>query len=79
MRDFVKYIFDFARKTSDIWVITQVTKVYRLVPISPARRNPVIGDDEQSSYTKNVSNKSLFVFEIKIIENLVKICCTLMS
>jgi hypothetical protein len=79
MRDFVKYIFDFARKTSDIWVITQVTKVYRPVPISPVRRNPVIGDDEQSSYTKNVSNKSLFVFEIKIIENLVKICCTLMS
>jgi hypothetical protein len=42
-------------------------------------KNPVIGDDEKKSLRKNFSYKSFFVFEIQIIENLVKIASTLVS
>jgi hypothetical protein len=41
-------------------------------------KKPVIGDDEKS-LTKNFSYKSFFVFEIQMIENLVKIASTLLS
>jgi hypothetical protein len=41
-------------------------------------KNPVIGDDKKS-LRKNFSYKSFFVFEIQIIENLVKIASTLVS
>jgi hypothetical protein len=42
-------------------------------------KNPVIGDDEKKSLTKNFSYKSFFVFEIQMIENLVKIASTLLN
>jgi hypothetical protein len=42
-------------------------------------KKTVIGDDEKKSLTKNFSYKSFFVFEIQMIENLVKIGSTLLS
>jgi hypothetical protein len=43
------------------------------------KKKPVIGDDEKKSLTKHFSYKSFFVFEIQMIENLVKIASTLLS
>jgi hypothetical protein len=42
-------------------------------------KKTVIGDDEKKSLAKKCSYKSFFVFEIQIIENLVKIASTLLS
>jgi hypothetical protein len=42
-------------------------------------KKTVIGDDGKKSLTKNFSYKSFFVFEIQMIENLVKIASTLLS
>jgi hypothetical protein len=42
-------------------------------------KKPVIGDDEKKSLTKKKSYKSFFVFEIQMIENLVKIGSTLLN
>jgi hypothetical protein len=42
-------------------------------------KNPLIGDDEKKSLTKNFSYKNFFVFEIQMIENLVKIASTLLN
>jgi hypothetical protein len=42
-------------------------------------KNPVIGDDEKKSYTKKFSYRSFYVFELQLIENLVKIASTLLS
>jgi hypothetical protein len=49
------------------------TAVYRL------GKKPVIGDDEKKSLTKFSFYKSFFVFEIQMIENLVKIASTLLN
>jgi hypothetical protein len=43
------------------------------------QKKTVIGDDEKKSLTKKISYKSFFVFEIQMIENLVKIASTLLS
>jgi hypothetical protein len=40
------------------------------------KKKPVIGDDKKKSLTKKFSYKSFFVFEIQMIENLVKIAST---
>jgi hypothetical protein len=42
-------------------------------------KKTVIGDDETKSLTKKFSYKSFFVFEIQMIENLVKIASMLLS
>jgi hypothetical protein len=42
-------------------------------------KKTVIGEDEKKSLTKKLSYKSFFVFEIQMIENLVKIASTLLS
>jgi hypothetical protein len=42
-------------------------------------KKPVNDDDEKKSLTKKFSYKSFFVFEIQMIENLVKIASTLLS
>jgi hypothetical protein len=42
-------------------------------------KKTVIGDDEKKSLTTNFSYKSFFVFEIQMIENLVKIPSTLLN
>jgi hypothetical protein len=42
-------------------------------------KKTVIGDDERNSKTKIFSYKSFFVFEIQMIENLVKIASTLLN
>jgi hypothetical protein len=44
------------------------------------KKKPVIGDDEKKSLTKKFSFKFFFfVFEIQMIENLVKIASRLLS
>jgi hypothetical protein len=43
------------------------------------KKKTVVGDDGKKSLTKNFSYKSFFVFEIQIIENLVKIASTLLN
>jgi hypothetical protein len=42
-------------------------------------KKPVTGDDEKKSLTKNFPYKRFFVFQIQMIENLVKIASTLLS
>jgi hypothetical protein len=42
-------------------------------------KKTVIGDDEKKSLTKNFSDKSFFVFELQMFENLVKIISALLS
>jgi hypothetical protein len=42
-------------------------------------KKTVIGDDEKKSLPKKFSYKSFFVFEIQMIENLVKIVSALLS
>jgi hypothetical protein len=42
-------------------------------------KKTVIGDDEKKSLTKKISYKSFFVFELQMIENLVKIISALLS
>jgi hypothetical protein len=42
-------------------------------------KKTVIGNDEKKPWTRKFSYKSFFVFEIQIIENLVKFASTLLS
>jgi hypothetical protein len=42
-------------------------------------KKTVIVDDEKKSLTKNFSDKSFFVFELQMFENLVKIISALLS
>jgi hypothetical protein len=65
-------------KLEEEWSVRRVATHIQGDSEKKLKKKPVIGDDEVIDKNK-ISYKSFFVFEIQMIENLLKIASTLLS